>query len=131
MYMFFFNIAASCIRHITEYTLFPFRHFRSPLSAEFWRHCVMSGESPRALSRYQSEKMKILNALFPGVVIEPTTYRVYSSTLAHLRHNWPLNNRTLVNKNIYLNVVYARLVLRLFERYGRCQGAHRARDCLK
>ena len=34
--------------------------FRSPLSALFWRHCVLSGETQRrALLRYQSEEMEI------------------------------------------------------------------------
>ena len=33
---------------------------RSPLSAEFWRHCVLSGGSQRRpLSRHQSEEIKI------------------------------------------------------------------------
>ena len=33
---------------------------RSPLSAEFWRHCVLSGRPQRyALSHHQSEEMKI------------------------------------------------------------------------
>ena len=33
---------------------------RSPLSAEFWRHCVLSGRSQRrALPRHQSEEMEI------------------------------------------------------------------------
>ena len=36
--------------------------FRFPLSAEYWRHCVLSGGTQRgALHRYQSEEMKILN----------------------------------------------------------------------
>ena len=34
---------------------------RSPLSAEFWRHCVFSGRThSRALPRHQSEEMDIL-----------------------------------------------------------------------
>ena len=33
---------------------------RSPLSAEFWRHCVLSGRTqPCALPRHQSEEMEI------------------------------------------------------------------------
>ena len=33
---------------------------RSSLSAEFWRHCVLSGETQRrALPRHQSEEMEI------------------------------------------------------------------------
>ena len=33
---------------------------RLPLSAEFWRHCVLSGRTQRrALSRHQSEEMEI------------------------------------------------------------------------
>ena len=33
---------------------------RSPLSAEFWRHCVLSGGTERrALPRHQNEEMKI------------------------------------------------------------------------
>ena len=33
---------------------------RSPLSAEFWRHCVLTGGTQRrALSRHQSDEMKI------------------------------------------------------------------------
>ena len=34
--------------------------FRSPLSAEFWRHCVLSSGTQRcALPRHQGEEMKI------------------------------------------------------------------------
>ena len=33
---------------------------RSPLSADFWRHCVLSGRTQRrALPRHQSEEMEI------------------------------------------------------------------------
>ena len=33
---------------------------RSPLSAEFWRHCVLSGRTQRrACPRHQSEEMEI------------------------------------------------------------------------
>ena len=33
---------------------------RSPLSAEFWRHCLLNGRIQlRALSRHQSEEMEI------------------------------------------------------------------------
>ena len=33
---------------------------RSPLSAEFWRHCVLSGGTQRrTLPRHQSEEIKI------------------------------------------------------------------------
>ena len=33
---------------------------RSPLSGEYWKHCVLSGGTQRrALPRHQSEKMKI------------------------------------------------------------------------
>ena len=33
---------------------------RFPLSAEFWGHCVLSGENQcRAIPRHQSEEMKI------------------------------------------------------------------------
>ena len=35
---------------------------RSPLSAEFWRHCVLSGKTQRrALPRHQSEENGNLN----------------------------------------------------------------------
>ena len=35
---------------------------RSPFSAEFWRHCVLSGRTQnRDLPRHQSEEMEILN----------------------------------------------------------------------
>ena len=52
---------------------------RSPLSAEFWRHCVLIGRTQRrTCSRHQSEEMKIwieVNISFPRVGIEPTTSR--------------------------------------------------------
>ena len=36
------------------------RTLRSPLSAEVWRHCVLSGRTQhRALPRYQNEEMEI------------------------------------------------------------------------
>ena len=57
---------------------------RSPLSAEFWRHCVLSGGTQRrALPRHQSEEMKIkmqVNILSPRVGIKPTNSRFYSDT---------------------------------------------------
>ena len=41
------------------------RHLRYPRSVEILRHCVLSGGSERrALSRYQSEEIKILNISF-------------------------------------------------------------------
>ena len=47
----------------------------------------------RALPRYHSEEMKILNISFTPVGIELTTCRVHSRTLAPLRENWPhINN---------------------------------------
>ena len=37
-----------------------FKTLRSPLTAEFWKHCVLSGGTQRrALPRHQSEEMKI------------------------------------------------------------------------
>ena len=40
----------------------------SLVSSELWRHCGLSGGTQyRALPRYQSEKMKIWNILFPVV----------------------------------------------------------------
>ena len=37
----------------------PSLKMRSPLSAEFWRHCVLSvGTQRRALPRHQSEEMQ-------------------------------------------------------------------------
>ena len=51
---------------------------RSPLSAEFRRHCVLSGGTPRrTLPLYQSEEIKILNSSFSRMRIEPTICRVY------------------------------------------------------
>ena len=54
------------------------------LSAETWRHCLLSGKTQRrALPGHQSEEMKILiqiNILFPRVGIEPTTTRFCSHT---------------------------------------------------
>ena len=48
------------------------RHFRSSLSADFWRNCVLSSETQRrALICYQGEEMKILNS-FLRLRIEPT-----------------------------------------------------------
>ena len=55
---------------------------RSLLSAEFWRHCVLSGGTLRtALARYQSKEMKILNISFFRVGFKLTTCRVYSHTV--------------------------------------------------
>ena len=60
--------------------------FRSPMSAKFWRHSVLSGGTKRhALPRYQSEEMKRLNVSFPQVDIEFTICR----TFLLLRHDWP------------------------------------------
>ena len=67
-----------------------FKRLRSPLS-KFRRHCVLSGENERhALPRHQSIEKKIYTyryISFPRIGIEPTTCRVYSHTLAPLRHN--------------------------------------------
>ena len=53
--------ASRCIPHTTgqaEGT--QCNTLRSPLSAEFWRHCVLSGRSQhRALPRHQNEEMEI------------------------------------------------------------------------
>ena len=65
---------------------------RSPFAAEFLMRYVLIGiyiRQRRALPRYRSEEMKILNITFPRVGIEPTTSRVYSHTLVPLRHDWP------------------------------------------
>ena len=64
---------------------------RSPFSAEFWRHCVLSGGTQR-----RNENINIINNSFPRVVIEPITSLFYSHTLfpaprlAEItgRHNW-------------------------------------------
>ena len=68
---------------------------RSPLSAEFWPHCVLSSEThprgtSRALPRHQSKEMEIFkkNISSPRVGIEPTTSRVYSHFVP-LRHYRP------------------------------------------
>ena len=51
-------------------------------------HCVLScGTQRRALSRHQSNEMKILNILFPLMVIEPTT--VYNNTLCRCATTGP------------------------------------------
>ena len=53
------------------------KSLRSPLSAEYWRHCLLSGRTQRrALPRHQSEEMEIqtkVNTSSPRVGIEPTT----------------------------------------------------------
>ena len=41
----------------------------------------VDGTQRHAMPRHQSEEIKILNILFPQVVIEATTCRVYSCTL--------------------------------------------------
>ena len=54
---------------------------RSPLSAKFWRHCMLSGGPQRRTSpRHQSEELKIQMFLLSRVGIEPTTSRFYSHT---------------------------------------------------
>ena len=49
----------------------------SPLSAEFWRHCVAFALRPKRRNR----SINFKNILFPRVGIEPTTSRVYCHTL--------------------------------------------------
>ena len=66
---------------------FPLRQFRSPPSAGFWEHCMLSGGTQRrTLPRYQSEETKILCISFPRVEIEPTNRQVNSRTFVPLRH---------------------------------------------
>ena len=72
----------------------PLRHFRSPFSAKFVRHCVLcvqiywshyllGGETHRhALPRHQTKKWKKKSS--NG--IEPTTCRIYNQTLMCLCH---------------------------------------------
>ena len=50
-----------------------------PLSAEFWRHCILSGGTQRrCLPRHQSEEMKI----------NVNKYHISSSGDRTLRHDW-------------------------------------------
>ena len=51
------------------------RYFRTPLSAEFLNHCMLSTIQRRALPRYQSEEIEIFNIQFSQVEIEPITPR--------------------------------------------------------
>ena len=68
-YVYQIGVSWSEIAHVVEY-----RHFRSPLFAEFLTHCVLNGATKRRkLPRYQSEEMKILNISLRRVGIEPTT----------------------------------------------------------
>ena len=59
------------------------------LSAEFWRHYVLSelsgGTQRRPLPRYLSEEIKIyiLDKYYIRMGIQSTTSRVYSHTLCH------------------------------------------------
>ena len=52
------NSASRCIPHTAgELNV---KTLDSPLSAEFWKHCVLSGGTQRrALPRHQSEEMNI------------------------------------------------------------------------
>ena len=72
---------------------------RSPLSAEFQRHCVLSSRiQRRALPRHQSEEKEILikvNISSPRVGIESKTNRFYSHFVP-LRHDWPQINNYLI-----------------------------------
>ena len=64
----------------------------SPLSAEIWRRCVLSGETPRrSWPRHQSEETKILNISFPCVGIEFTRCQSGQS-------HWPDWHQYLINK---------------------------------
>ena len=77
-----------------------------------WRQWVSGGSRCHTLPRYQSEQMKILNTLFPSVIIELTTCPVYSHEFVALRHGWPqalyfnldLNNKSA--KAIIDNLVF-------------------------
>ena len=63
---------------------------------------LSTGTQRRALSRHQSEEMKIVNISFPRVRIESTTCRIYSHTLVPLLNDWPQLNYNLSNKLYYL-----------------------------
>ena len=66
---------------------------RSPLSAEFWRRCVLSGRIQRsAMPRHQSEEMDInLNKYFISSSGDRThNQSVLQSHFVSLHHDWPL-----------------------------------------
>ena len=55
---------------------------------------LIGGAQHRALPRYQSEEMKLLNISFPQMGIKIKTSpqsHVYSRTLESLRYDWPRN----------------------------------------
>ena len=58
---------------------------RSPLSAEFWRHCMLRGGTPSSASTPERRKENVnLNYYlsFPRAEIEPTTSYTYSHILS-------------------------------------------------
>ena len=56
----FFYSHSRCIRQQGRQREPNVKILRSPLSAEFWRHCVLSGRTQRrALPRHQNEEMEI------------------------------------------------------------------------
>ena len=66
---------------------------RSPLSTEFWRHCVLSGRTQRrALPRHQSEENGniILSKYFISSSGDLThNQSILQSHFVPLRHDWP------------------------------------------
>ena len=94
--LFFIASRSRCISHTEGQRETSVKTFRTPLSAEFRKHCVLSGGTQRrVLPRYQCKKMKILNITFQRVGIEATTYCVYSRMLVYLRHDWRINQYLL------------------------------------
>ena len=64
---------------------------RSPLSAEFWRHCVLSGRiQRRACPGHQSEDNGNIN--LSKYFISSSGDRIRNQSVSHfvpLRHDWP------------------------------------------
>ena len=74
-----FFSALRCIPHPAGYAEREpnVKTLRSPLSAEFWRHCVLNGGTQRRTN----EELNIVNISFPSVRIEHTICRLYSHIL--------------------------------------------------
>ena len=64
-----------------------FKTLRSPLSAEFWRHCVLSGRTQRRASTPESRNRNInLSKYFTSLSGDRTHNQ---SHFVPLRHDWP------------------------------------------
>ena len=91
---------------------------RSPLYAEFWRHCVLSGGNQRrALPRHQSEEIKIFNTYISNGASAP---RLTICTLYYLFFYPQLISKIILYKIMKHTIYFQRSTLKFLNFINLC-----------